>query len=66
MLGYQNAYKLTTTPFPFPFAQSVALMLHLNAILAPLVLAHWAGPVWLVGLTTFLTVFSAYVLNEVS
>lgn len=65
MQGYQNAYKLTTTPFPFPFAQSVALMLHLNAILAPLVLAHWAGPVWLAGLTTFLTVFSAYVLNEV-
>jgi len=53
-------------PFPFPFAQAVALLLHLNALVAPLTLAKWAGPVWLVGVMSFMAVFSAYLLNEVA
>lgn len=66
MSGYENALKLATTPFPFPFAQAVALLLHVNAVVAPLTLAKWAGPVWLVGIMSFMAVFSAYLLNEVA
>eukprot|EP00271_Cylindrocystis_brebissonii_P016723 TRINITY_DN4106_c0_g2_i1.p1 TRINITY_DN4106_c0_g2~~TRINITY_DN4106_c0_g2_i1.p1 ORF type:complete len:340 (-),score=31.46 TRINITY_DN4106_c0_g2_i1:862-1860(-) len=66
MLGYENARKLCDTPFPFPYAQCVALLLHLNAVGMPLLMANWIGQVWLAALTTFFSVFTFYVINEVA
>ena len=66
MLGYENALKITNTPFPFPFAQCVALLLHINAIVAPALLADWLRYSWLAGIVTFINVFVMYLLNEVS
>ena len=66
MLGYENALKITNTPFPFPFAQCVALLLHINAIVAPALLADWLSYPWLAGAVTFINVFVMYLLNEVS
>ncbi|CAI5462690.1 unnamed protein product, partial [Closterium sp. Yama58-4] len=66
MLGYENALKIVNTPFPFPFAQCVALLLHINALIIPLLMADWLADPYLASAITFLSVFSFYLLNEVA
>lgn len=66
MNGFEQALKVRNTPFPFPYAQSSAILLHLNAIGLPILMANWIGEAWLAGLTTYLVNFSLYLLHEVS
>ncbi|CAI5506784.1 unnamed protein product [Closterium sp. Naga37s-1] len=66
MLGYENALKIVNTPFPFPFAQCVALLLHINALVIPLLMADWLADPLLASAITLLSVFSFYLLNEVA
>lgn len=66
MLGYENARKLCETPFPFPYAQGVALLLHLNSLGLPVLMANFVGDVWLTALSTFFAVMAFYLINEVA
>ncbi|CAI5529424.1 unnamed protein product [Closterium sp. Naga37s-1] len=66
MLGYENALKIVNTPFPFPFAQCVALLLHINALVILLLMADWLADPYLASAITLLSVFSFYLLNEVA
>ncbi|GJP68131.1 hypothetical protein CLOP_g24872 [Closterium sp. NIES-67] len=52
MLGYENALKIVNTPFPFPFAQCVALLLHINALIIPLLMADWLADPYLASAIT--------------
>eukprot|EP00897_Mesotaenium_endlicherianum_P004622 jgi/Mesen1/4188/ME000219S03324 len=66
MLGYENALKIRSTPFPFPYAQSMALLMHVNALGVPLLMAQWVGSAWLAALMTFIVVFGYYLISEIS
>ena len=37
LLGFENAYKVARTPFPFPYAQIVQVLTSLTCLLALLV-----------------------------
>ncbi len=61
-LGYTQAKKTEDTPFPFPYAQILAFMLYIFAVLFPLLTASkvggeglhshdFDGPAWLKGLS---------------
>ncbi|GBG63956.1 hypothetical protein CBR_g39960 [Chara braunii] len=67
MLGFENAYKLANTPFPFPYAQCVIILIYFHAIIVtPLVMVAWLQTPCLVGVMSLLSVLAYYMLNEVA
>eukprot|EP00850_Spirogloea_muscicola_P009230 SM000051S17590 [mRNA] locus=s51:527683:530778:- [translate_table: standard] len=66
MLGFENAHKIGTTPFPFPYAQCVAILLYIYAFSVPLLMAGWIGNIWLTVCSTFVAVLSFFLINEVA
>mmetsp|Transcript_55278 Transcript_55278/g.152204 ORF Transcript_55278/g.152204 Transcript_55278/m.152204 type:complete len:399 (-) Transcript_55278:218-1414(-) len=66
IVNIQDAEKLTTVKFPFPFAQTLSFMLVLTSVVTPIVSGilieqlHWAV------LFTFLSVFSLFSINNIA
>ena len=75
MEGFQQACKLEDTPFPFPYAQVVSLVLMLFALTFPLLAVSEAAGTdpdsserakWLPPMLTFMTVLTYYGFHEVA
>jgi predicted membrane chloride channel (bestrophin family) len=63
MVHFHDACKLSTIPFPFPYAQTCDALLILHWILTPFVVSVWAsGPYW-AGIFSFASVFMLWNLN---
>lgn len=66
MLYMSSAKKITETPFPFPYAQMVALMLLANLILTPFVMCAWTNHWLWCGASTFISVGSLWCINLIA
>jgi len=63
---FQEAIKISSIPFPFPYAQTCDALLIIHWIMTPLVVSQWfTSPFW-AGLFTFITVFIFWVLNSIA
>lgn len=66
MLGYEQCRKLARTPFPFPHAQIVTLVLLLFTVSLPLMICAFVSTSWLAAFLTFLTLLVYWAMNEVA
>jgi len=66
MNGFSQARKLAETPFPFPIAQLITLLLYCLTLTAPLMINAYITALWLQMLVTFLAVSTYWALNEVA
>ncbi|GAQ85495.1 hypothetical protein KFL_002380080 [Klebsormidium nitens] len=66
MNAFEQAMKINDTPFPFPYAQTVTMMLWFQALMCPLMMVAWLNNTWIVVLFTFAAVWSCFTLNEVA
>eukprot|EP00746_Dinoflagellata_sp_MGD_P042334 gnl/MRDRNA2_/MRDRNA2_202659_c0_seq1.p1 gnl/MRDRNA2_/MRDRNA2_202659_c0~~gnl/MRDRNA2_/MRDRNA2_202659_c0_seq1.p1 ORF type:complete len:331 (+),score=46.69 gnl/MRDRNA2_/MRDRNA2_202659_c0_seq1:127-993(+) len=66
MVQFGSAKKITDTPFPFPYAQMLALLLQLNVLVTPIVMCAWTDHWLWAGACTFITVFSVWCINFIS
>jgi hypothetical protein len=66
MNAFDQALKVDDTPFPFPYAQTVTMMLWFQALLCPFTMVAWLNNTIVVVLFTLATVWSTFTLNEVS
>ena len=57
---------LADTPFPFPWAQIVLIMLILYALIVPLIVVAFVNRMWIGLVINFLSVQSYWSLNEVA
>lgn len=57
---------IADTPFPFPWAQMVLIMLLMYAMTVPLVVVGFVDSIWLGCLVNFFCVQSYWCLNEVA
>jgi len=47
MVAFHEAVKISSIPFPFPYAQTCDLLLMIHWLMMPIVMAQWtAQPVW--------------------
>merc|ERR1711920_220248 len=65
-LGYNQAEKLSDVPFPFVFAQLLALMILFFALCSPLAFTLLTGESWLTPLISATVVVSFWALNEIA
>jgi len=66
MVAFNDAIKLSSVPFPWPYAQTCDCLLLIHFMLTPLVVAHWFTSPWWAGIFTFVTVFILWVLNSIA
>lgn len=65
-LGYSQAEKLADIPFPFIFAQLLAVAMFFIAILAPITFTIITGDSWLTPLISTVVVICFWALNEIA
>merc|ERR1711920_663796 len=65
-LGYNQAEKLSDVPFPFVFAQLLAVMILFFALCSPLAFTLLTGESWLTPLISATVVVSFWALNEIA
>merc|ERR1719387_2193070 len=66
MLFRNNALKIATTPFPFPYAQMSALLLLTHWIITPLVMCLWTNHYVWTFLFTFIPVLSLWCIQFIA
>lgn len=66
MTHFHNACKIKETPFPFPYAQMITLMLFLYMISTPLIVAIWTDHWIWTGCFTWLGVFAMWSMNLIA
>eukprot|EP00242_Pyramimonas_sp_CCMP2087_P003356 CAMPEP_0198232440 /NCGR_PEP_ID=MMETSP1445-20131203/115734_1 /TAXON_ID=36898 /ORGANISM="Pyramimonas sp., Strain CCMP2087" /LENGTH=434 /DNA_ID=CAMNT_0043913117 /DNA_START=487 /DNA_END=1788 /DNA_ORIENTATION=- len=66
MVGFMQARKLADTPFPFPHAQTIMVMLIFFAMSFPLLLVIHVESVWLVLLFNLMVTLSYFTVHEVA
>ena len=54
------------TPFPFPWAQLVLILLLVFSATCPLLIVAWVDSIWLGVLLNFFAVLTYWALNEVA
>jgi len=66
MVEYHEALKLSTVPFPFPYAQTCEFLLLLHWLIAPFVVCSWTShPAW-AAIFCFVQVFILWALNAIA
>mmetsp|Transcript_65897 Transcript_65897/g.157545 ORF Transcript_65897/g.157545 Transcript_65897/m.157545 type:complete len:571 (-) Transcript_65897:103-1815(-) len=66
LVYFNEALKISTVPFPFPYAQTCDLMLILQFFLVPIIFMQWVtSPFWAASLT-FIQVFPLWALNLIA
>jgi len=66
MVEYHEALKLSTVPFPFPYAQTCEFLLLLHWLIAPFVVCSWTShPAW-ASIFCFVQVFILWALNAIA
>mmetsp|Transcript_105541 Transcript_105541/g.303515 ORF Transcript_105541/g.303515 Transcript_105541/m.303515 type:complete len:560 (+) Transcript_105541:68-1747(+) len=63
MVRYHEAMKLAKIPLPFPYVQTMELLLMLHWIFTPLLTCMWVQSTFWAGTCTFLQVFVVWSLN---
>ena len=48
MSAFEQAMKINDTPFPFPYAQTVTMMLWFQALMCPMMMVAWLNNTWIV------------------
>eukprot|EP00451_Oxyrrhis_marina_P031567 CAMPEP_0204364316 /NCGR_PEP_ID=MMETSP0469-20131031/41045_1 /ASSEMBLY_ACC=CAM_ASM_000384 /TAXON_ID=2969 /ORGANISM="Oxyrrhis marina" /LENGTH=250 /DNA_ID=CAMNT_0051353193 /DNA_START=1 /DNA_END=749 /DNA_ORIENTATION=- len=66
MLGYNQACKIAFIPFPFPFAQIMALVISLWAGICPVVIDHFTQSLVITPFLTVLILVSYVGLNQIA
>merc|ERR1719220_1142000 len=66
MVCFQAAIKVSSIPFPFPFAQTCDCLLIIHWFATPLVVCQWFTSPWWAALFTFIIVFFFWVLNSIA
>lgn len=66
MCQYYETLKISDTPFPFPYAQMISLLLFLYSVFTPLVICSWVGHWALAGLFSFIAVFGFNSINLIA
>jgi predicted membrane chloride channel (bestrophin family) len=64
--AFEQCRKLAETPFAFPWAQLMVLLLVIYSITLPLLMVGWLEAVWLALLLNFFTILAYWSLNEVA
>jgi len=66
LVYFNEALKISTVPFPFPYAQTCDCMLILQFFLVPIIFMQWVtSPFWAASLT-FIQVFPLWALNLIA
>mmetsp|Transcript_17900 Transcript_17900/g.41739 ORF Transcript_17900/g.41739 Transcript_17900/m.41739 type:complete len:561 (+) Transcript_17900:76-1758(+) len=66
MVFFHDAMKISTIPFPFPYAQTCHWLLALHWFMTPVVCAHWVStPAWCF-VFAFIQVFVLWTLNLIA
>mmetsp|Transcript_84132 Transcript_84132/g.204040 ORF Transcript_84132/g.204040 Transcript_84132/m.204040 type:complete len:549 (+) Transcript_84132:68-1714(+) len=66
MVAYHEAMKITTIPFPFPYAQVCDWLLLFHWVCTPLVVSQYVAAPWWGALFSFLQVFVYWSLNAIA
>lgn len=66
MVAFEEAIKISTIPFPFPYAQTTECLLLMHWVVTPLVVAQWVSTPWWGALFSFITVFIYWSLNSIA
>mmetsp|Transcript_45033 Transcript_45033/g.130282 ORF Transcript_45033/g.130282 Transcript_45033/m.130282 type:complete len:582 (-) Transcript_45033:149-1894(-) len=66
MVAFHEAIKISTIPFPFPYAQTCECLLIMHWVVTPLVVAQWVSTPWWGALFSFITVFIYWSLNAIA
>eukprot|EP00873_Tetraselmis_striata_P015796 jgi/Tetstr1/436060/TSEL_024938.t1 len=64
--GFSQAKKIAETPFPYPWTQTIWLLLFMFTLTAPLMICAYIKALWLQLLITCLAVSTYWALNEVA
>mmetsp|Transcript_100610 Transcript_100610/g.305320 ORF Transcript_100610/g.305320 Transcript_100610/m.305320 type:complete len:577 (+) Transcript_100610:3-1733(+) len=63
MVAFHEALKITTIPFPFPYAQACHLLLVIHWILVPFIICQWSSRPWWAAILSFIQVLVMWSLN---
>jgi len=63
MVAFQEAVKVSSVPFPFPYAQCCDCLLLIHWCVTPIVVSQWFLTPWWAGAFAFFQVFTLQVLN---
>lgn len=66
LTAFEQCRKLTDTPFPFPWAQFVMVLLVLHSFLAPILIVAYIRTTWLAVVLSVVSVVTYWALNEVA
>jgi len=66
MVAFRGAIRISTIPFPFPYAQTCDILLILHWLSTPLVVAQWVSSAWSGLIFSFLAVFIYWCLNMIA
>lgn len=66
MVCFHEAIKVSSIPFPFPYAQTCDCLLTIHWLVTPLVVCQWFTSSFWAGLFTFIIVFILWVLNSIA
>jgi len=66
MVAFHEAIKISTIPFPFPYAQTCEALLLIHWAVTPIVLAQWVSTPWWGALFSFIQVFIYWSLNSIA
>lgn len=64
--GYDQCRKLADTPFPFPWAQFILVLLVFHTVTVPLLITAYIRVAWLAILLSGMSVITYWTLNEVA
>lgn len=65
-LGYNQALKVAMVPFPFPFAQMLALLLAFFVLICPVIVLQFTNSLLFTPLLTFFAILGYWGLNEIA
>jgi predicted membrane chloride channel (bestrophin family) len=65
MHAFNQAKKISTIPFPFPYAQTVTFMLFAFTVTLPVLMVAMVSSPFMAGLLSGVTIWSYLALNEV-
>eukprot|EP00929_Paragymnodinium_shiwhaense_P035295 TRINITY_DN19072_c0_g1_i1.p1 TRINITY_DN19072_c0_g1~~TRINITY_DN19072_c0_g1_i1.p1 ORF type:complete len:614 (+),score=96.86 TRINITY_DN19072_c0_g1_i1:184-2025(+) len=66
MVQFHDALKISTIPFPFPYAQTCDLLLLIHWMMTPVIIVHWcSNPLWAF-VFSFIQVFILWSLNFIA
>jgi hypothetical protein len=66
LVGFSQAYKVTSTPFPFPFAQILALLLSVFCVVCPIIVVQMTSGYVLPPILSFSAILSYWGLNQIA